>query len=333
MARSPLLALSLGEPAGIGPELALKAWLARKEEKLPAFAVLGCATLLREQAKAMGLPVPIKTSTYEQAASQFETALPVIPLSAPMTNNPGTLEPDNAPAIIEAIEEGTRAVWQGKADALVTCPIQKSNLYAAGFSHPGHTEFLGALAKELHGEAATPVMLLAGPDLRTIPLTVHIPLADVPKALTTERIKEVARIAHKDLKTRFGISSPRIVVAGLNPHAGEAGTMGKEDDAILAPAIAQLQQEGLAIRGPLPADTLFHARARKSYDVVLAAYHDQALIPVKTLAFDETVNVTLGLPFVRTSPDHGTALDIAGKAIANPQSLICAIRLAGQLSS
>ncbi|MCV6603133.1 MAG: 4-hydroxythreonine-4-phosphate dehydrogenase PdxA [Cohaesibacter sp.] len=326
------LALSVGEPAGIGPELALKAWLARESAALPPFVVLGCPKLLTARAQALGLAIPIETTNFEQASDLFHQALPVIPLKAAMKDNAGTLDPANAPAVIEAIETGTRAVWAGHASALVTCPIQKSNLYAAGFSHPGHTEFLGALAEELSGEKANPVMLLAGPDLRTIPLTVHIPLKDVSRQLTAERLKIVARIANADFKSRFGIEYPRLVVAGLNPHAGESGTMGKEDDSILAPAIRDLQQEGLDIRGPLPGDTLFHARARESYDVALASYHDQALIPVKTLAFDETVNVTLGLPFIRTSPDHGTALDIAGQGLANPQSLISAIALAGELS-
>lgn len=326
------LALSMGEPAGIGPELALKAWLARESASLLPFAVLGCPDLLRARAQTLALPIPIEASTFEEASDLFHQALPVIPLKASMKDEAGKLDPANSAAVIEAIDTGTRTVWQGKASALVTCPIQKSNLYAAGFEHPGHTEFLGALAQELSGEKAEPVMLLAGPDLRTIPLTVHIPLNEVSMQLTGERLKTVARITHQDFQTRFGIENPRIVVAGVNPHAGESGTMGKEDDEILAPAIKELQAEGLNIKGPLPGDTLFHARARQSYDVALASYHDQALIPVKTLAFDETVNVTLGLPFIRTSPDHGTALDIAGQGLANPQSLICAIALAGELS-
>lgn len=326
------LALSMGEPAGIGPELALKAWLARESASLLPFAVLGCPDLLRSRAQALALSIPIEVSNFEEASDLFHQALPVIPLKASIRDEPGKLDPANAAAVIEAIDTGTRAVWQGKASALVTCPIQKSNLYAAGFKHPGHTEFLGALAQELSGKKAEPVMLLAGPDLRTIPLTVHIPLNEVSNQLTGERLKTVARITHQDFQTRFGIENPRLVVAGVNPHAGESGTIGKEDDDILAPAIKELQAEGLNIKGPLPGDTLFHARARQSYDVALASYHDQALIPVKTLAFDETVNVTLGLPFIRTSPDHGTALDIAGQGLANPQSLICAIALAGELS-
>jgi 4-hydroxythreonine-4-phosphate dehydrogenase len=219
------------------------------------------------------------------------------------------------------------------AAGIVTAPIQKATLYAAGFTYPGHTEFLGALAaKWWPGEPAEPVMMLSGPDLSTVPVTVHIPLADVPGAVTRERIVQVARIVARDLATRFQNHNPRIAIAGLNPHAGEDGTMGLEDRDIIAPAIADLRAAGLNVTGPHPSDTLFHARARAGYDVVLAMYHDQALIPVKTIAFDETVNVTLGLPFVRTSPDHGTALDIAGLGTARPDSLIAALRLAARMA-
>lgn len=325
------LALSIGEPAGIGPEIALKAWLAREKETLSPFAVVGDPSLLQKRADSFGLNVPIKVCDFETAFDTFPMALPVVPTKNTMSDNPGTLEVANAPAVIEAIEVATRAVHANKARALVTCPIQKANLYRAGFKHPGHTEFLGVLAQELSGKPASPVMMLAGPDLRTIPVTVHIPLGKVSSALTQERIETVARIAHNDLIKRFDIERPRIAVAGLNPHAGESGSMGKEDDDIIAPVIEHLAEEGLDISGPYPADTMFHARARAQYDAALAMYHDQALIPVKTIAFDETVNVTLGLPFIRTSPDHGTALDIANKVIANPSSLIEALKLASHL--
>jgi 4-hydroxythreonine-4-phosphate dehydrogenase len=215
---------------------------------------------------------------------------------------------------------------------VVTCPIAKKPLYDAGFGFPGHTEYLAHLASRHIGRDVTPVMLLAGPDLRTVPVTIHIALADVPKVLTTELIIATARITAADLKSRFGIPRPRLAIAGLNPHAGEGGAMGLEDIAIVAPAVEMLKAEGIDAIGPLPADTMFHPRARASYDAALCMYHDQALIPAKTLAFDEAVNVTLGLPFIRTSPDHGTAFDIAGKGIARADSLIAALRLARRLA-
>ena len=331
--KSDILALSMGEPAGIGPEVVLKAWLASEREGVAPFAVFGDPELLKSRARMFGLTVPVHACKLEEAFDAFPMNLPVIPLKSAMSDNPGTLQVENAAAVIEAVESATRAVIEGKARALITCPIQKSNLYKAGFKHPGHTEYLGALAEEMTGKPAHPVMMLAGPELRTIPVTVHISIAEVPGSLTPERLETVARITYQDLKTRLGISAPRLAVAGLNPHAGEAGGMGKEDDAIIAPVVEKLRAEGMLIKGPLPADTLFHQKAREHYDAALCMYHDQALIPVKTIAFDETVNVTLGLPFIRTSPDHGTALDIAGKGIANPANLIASLKLAGELKA
>lgn len=330
---SDIIAVSMGEPAGIGPEVVMKAWQERERESIPPFAVFGDIYVLGKRAEMFGLSVPLRSCTLEEAFDFFPMSLPVIPLDNAMSHNPGSLEIANAAGVIEAIDRATRAVHDGKAKALVTCPIQKSNLYDAGFKHPGHTEFLGALAEELCGKPAAPVMMLAGPELRTIPVTLHISIADVPGTLTPERLKNVARITYRDLKNRFGIAQPRMVVAGLNPHAGEKGAMGREDEDIIAPAIAELAAEGMAISGPYPGDTLFHSKARETYDAALAMYHDQALIPVKTLSFDETVNVTLGLPFIRTSPDHGTALDIAEKGIANPSSLIAALKLASTLKA
>lgn len=330
---SNILAVSMGEPAGIGPEVIMKAWQERERETIPPFAVFGDIYVLGKRAEMFGLSVPLRSTTLEEAFDHFPMSLPVIPLDNAMSHNPGTLELANAAGVIEAIDRATRAVQDGKAKAVVTCPIQKSNLYEAGFKHPGHTEFLGALAEEMSGKPASPVMMLAGPELRTIPVTLHISVADVPAALTAERLKKVARITYHDLKSRFDIEHPRIVVAGLNPHAGEKGAMGREDVDIIAPAIEELAAEGITISGPYPGDTLFHKKARENYDAALAMYHDQALIPVKTIAFDETVNVTLGLPFIRTSPDHGTALDIAGKGIANPSSLIAALKLAATLKA
>lgn len=238
----------------------------------------------------------------------------------------------NAAGIIEAIERAVALTLKGEASAVVTCPISKKPLYEAGFQHPGHTEFLAELASKHLGKPVTPVMMLAGPQLRAVPVTIHIPLSEVPVRLRTADIIEVSRITATELRERFGIASPRLAISGLNPHAGEGGAMGKEDDVVILPAIEALRHEGINARGPLPADTMFHAPARATYDAAVCMYHDQALIPAKALAFDETVNVTLGLPFIRTSPDHGTAFDIAGKGIARPDSLVAAIRLAQELA-
>lgn len=330
---SDILALSMGEPAGIGPEIVLKAWLVREKEGLSPFVVFGDPDLLAKRAQLFGLSVPIQTCKIEEAFDIFPRKLPVVPLKNSMTDDPGELQVENAKAVIEAIERATQAVLDGAAKAIVTSPIQKSILYEAGFEHPGHTEFLGALAEQKVGHKIDPVMMLAGPELRTVPVTAHMPIKQVSSVLTQELFEKVARITYEDLKTRFAIASPRLAVAGLNPHAGEAGAMGTEDAEIIAPVIQKLSAEGIRITGPYPGDTMFNARSRERYDAAIAMYHDQALIPVKTIAFDETVNVTLGLPFIRTSPDHGTALDIANKGIANPASLIAALKLAGELKA
>ncbi|PVE24410.1 4-hydroxythreonine-4-phosphate dehydrogenase PdxA [Microvirga sp. KLBC 81] len=327
----PLL-LTQGDPAGIGPELTLRAWLQRDQERLPPFAVLADPAHLERVASAQGWIVPIMPVDAAQASSAFSQALPVIPLKAKVSADPGKPDPASAPSVIESIETAVRLVRSGTASAVVTNPIAKHVLYDAGFRHPGHTEFLAALAAQ-DGNTYHPVMMLWSEELAVIPVTVHIPLSSVPSALTTELIVMTGRIVARELKERFGLANPRLALAGLNPHAGENGAMGTEDQAIIAPAIATLQAEGIAASGPLPADTMFHARARKSYDAALAMYHDQALIPIKTIAFDEAVNVTLGLPFVRTSPDHGTAFDIAGQGIARPDSLMAAIKLAARLGA
>ncbi|AXS40602.1 4-hydroxythreonine-4-phosphate dehydrogenase PdxA [Breoghania sp. L-A4] len=328
------LALTMGEPAGIGPDLTLIAWQRRDAASLQPFYVLGDPEMLASRARRMALDVPIVVCTPEEAMGHFASALPVVALDNRAPDTPGEPSREAAAAVIEAIETAVAHVAEGRAGGIVTNPINKKSLYDAGFRHPGHTEFLGMLAERFWPETAhEPVMLLAGPDLMAIPITVHIPLADVPGALTSKRIRLVARIADHELHTRFGIDRPRLALAGLNPHAGENGSMGREERTILEPAIAELREEGIDIVGPLPADTMFHPRARAQYDCALACYHDQALIPVKTLAFDESVNVTLGLPFVRTSPDHGTAFDIAASGKARPDSLIAALRLAARLSA
>ncbi|MHA7883867.1 4-hydroxythreonine-4-phosphate dehydrogenase PdxA [Nitratireductor rhodophyticola] len=326
------LALSIGDPSGIGPEIILQAWLERNRFGLPRFYVLGDPGLLAARARRLGLDVPLSEADPEAAPAVFSERLPVSPLQNRLADNPGHPETVNAAGVIEAISRAVDDTMQMRAAAVVTAPIAKKPLYDAGFRFPGHTEYLGHLAEEITGRAATPVMMLAGPELRTVPVTVHEALAGVPATLTQSLVEETARIAARDLRERFGISAPRLAIAGLNPHAGEGGAMGTEDRDVIAPAIHALQAEGINAFGPLPADTMFHARARQGYDAALCMYHDQALIPVKTIAFDETVNVTLGLPFIRTSPDHGTAFDIAGKGIARADSMIAAIRLARELA-
>jgi 4-hydroxythreonine-4-phosphate dehydrogenase len=330
--RGPLL-LTQGDPAGIGPELTLNAWLQRSQASLPPFAVIADPDHLGRISRSFGWDVPIVPVEPAEVESVFGRALPVIPLAGSISAQPGKPDAIYAHAVIEAIETAVRLVRDGRAAALVTNPIAKHVLYEAGFRHPGHTEFLAALASGPSGQAYHPVMMLWSEELAVVPVTVHIPLSSVPSALTTDLIVLTARIVARELKDRFGIPHPRLAVAGLNPHAGENGAMGPEDKAIIAPAIDILRAEGIEVSGPLPADTMFHARARSLYDAALAMYHDQALIPIKTIAFDEAVNVTLGLPFVRTSPDHGTAFDIAGKGIARPDSLMAAIRLAARLST
>jgi 4-hydroxythreonine-4-phosphate dehydrogenase len=277
-----------------------------------------------------GWSVPIVPVEPHQIPSVFPNSLPVVPLSIPVFTEPGRPDSSNAPSVIESIETAVRLVRAGSAAAVVTNPIAKHVLYEAGFPHPGHTEFLAALAGD-GGTTYHPVMMLWSEQLAVVPVTVHIPLANVPSALTTDLIVLTGRIVARALQERFGIANPRLALAGLNPHAGENGTMGTEDSTVIAPAIEILRAEGIDVAGPLPADTMFHARARSRYDAALAMYHDQALIPIKTIAFDEAVNVTLGLPFVRTSPDHGTAFDIAGKGIARPDSLMAALKLAARL--
>ena len=328
-------ALTMGEPAGVGPDVTLAAWMRRAEAGLSPFYVIGDPLLYARRAERLGLRVPIAAATAEAAAELFAEALPVVDLGRAVAGDPGRLDDGDAGAVVASIERAVADVRAGRAAAVVTNPIHKHALYRAGFTHPGHTEFLGALAADFaappDGVAWRPIMMLAGPDLRTVPVTVHVSLAQAARDLSAETIVATARIVAADLVSRFGLPSPRLVVAGLNPHAGEDGAMGREDLEVIAPAVAQLRAEGLDVRGPLPADTLFHARARATYDAALCMYHDQALIPVKTLAFDETVNVTLGLPFVRTSPDHGTALDIAGSGRALPDSLMAALKMAAEM--
>ncbi len=277
--------------------------------------------------------MPIEVTDPQSAAGLFDDAIPVVPLSGKVWASPGRPVERDVALIVEAIERAVADVRDGQAAGLVTNPVNKAALKAGGFAYPGHTEFLGHLAEGWVGHRLRPVMMLAGPELRTVPVTIHIPLADVPRALTADLIVETGQIVATDLMARFGLARPRLAVAGLNPHAGEGGMIGDEDEAVVRPAVEALQALGVDAVGPLPADTLFHPAARTTYDAALCMYHDQALIPAKTLAFDEAVNVTLGLPFIRTSPDHGTAFDIAGIGKARPGSLIAALRLARQMAT
>jgi 4-hydroxythreonine-4-phosphate dehydrogenase len=322
------LAVTLGDTAGIGPDITLLSWREREAHAFHPFAVYGDADALRERAHTLGLDVPIAEIWHaEEAAQYFPRALPVL---RPATRRAASADSDAT--IVAAIEDATAAVLNGSALALVTNPIAKKSLRAIPLEYPGHTAFLGQLAARHTGNAAIrPVMMLAAPGLRVVPATVHIPLAAVPRTLTRALILETCRITARALAQDFAIAHPRIAVAGLNPHAGEDGLIGTEEAEIVAPAIAELRDEGLPVTGPHSADSMFHAEARAGYDAAIAMYHDQALIPLKTLFFDLGVNVTLGLPFVRTSPDHGTAYALAGTGRARPQSLIAALQLATEL--
>jgi 4-hydroxythreonine-4-phosphate dehydrogenase len=329
------IALTMGDPAGVGPELAIQAWRDRAARGLAPFVVYADPELMRSRVAvvASGVTVEPVTSAREGAAV-FEQVIPVIPIVLKEEARPGAPSSANGAATILSIRRAVADIAAGHVSAVVTNPIAKAVLYQAGFDYPGHTEYLGALAQELwRGKPARPIMMLSSTELRIVPVTIHIPLKDVPSLLTTDKIVEAARITAAALQRDFAIARPRLAVTGLNPHAGEGGALGTEDRDIVEPAIAKLRADGLDVTGPHSADTLFHAAARKTYDAVIAMYHDQALIPVKTLAFDEGVNVTLGLPFIRTSPDHGTAFAIAGKGVASPSSLIAALKLAVEMSA
>jgi 4-hydroxythreonine-4-phosphate dehydrogenase len=345
------LAVTMGEPAGIGGDTILKAWAGRAENGVPPFFVVDDPARLEALARRLGLDVPVhrlagagpgetgpgETGPGEagpgEVAELFATALPVLPLELPGRVEPGHPDPANGLAVIASIDRAMDLVRDHAAAALVTSPIHKSVLYRAGFSHPGHTEYLAARA----GCGEPPVMMLEGGGLRVVLATIHLSLRDAAAALDSAAIVHVGRVAAAALVRDFGIASPRLVVAALNPHAGEDGALGREEIDIIAPAVAALRALGIAVAGPRPADTLFHAAARAGYDAAICMYHDQGLIPLKTLDFETGVNITLGLPFVRTSPDHGTALDIAGTGRASPSSLVAAMktaaRMAGQRSA
>jgi 4-hydroxythreonine-4-phosphate dehydrogenase len=325
-ALSAPLAVSLGDPAGVGPELIAAAWERRDSAGLPPFLAIGDARALRAVWDG-----PIATlSDPNHAAAAFATALPLIQVDDPGEIVPGQPNLPGARCALDSLELACGLARQGMASALVTGPVAKSQLAAIGFSYPGQTEFV---AERCGVSAGNAVMMLAGPSLRTVPLTVHVPLAEVPRLITTDLIICRARITARSLARDFGIEAPRLAIAGLNPHAGESGTIGREEIEIIRPAIEALREDGIDVFGPLPADTMFHAHARARYDAALCMYHDQALIPLKALHFDDGVNITLGLPIIRTSPDHGTAFDIAGKGVASPGAMIAAIRMAADCAA
>jgi len=323
------LAVTMGEPAGIGGEIALKAWLEHCRD-LPGFYLIDDADRLIRLAGRIGWPIPIRTiKNPAEALTVFGNALPVLPVGRQIRGEPGRPEPEDAPAILGAIEAAVNHVLGRRAAAIVTNPIHKESLYRAGFRHPGHTEYLAELARS----DEPPVMMLVCPGLRTVPITIHLALRHAIEALSAVAIVQSGRVTEQALRRDFGIIAPVLAVAGLNPHAGEAGSLGREEIDIIEPALAQLRAGGIDARGPLPPDTMFHAGARESYDAALCMYHDQALIPIKTIDFHGGVNVTLGLPFVRTSPDHGTAFPIAGRGEARVDSFIAALRLAADMAA
>lgn len=322
------IAVTMGEPAGVGGEITIKAWQRRETKSIPPFFLIDDPKRIAALSRRLGSTVPLAVlDKPSEAVDAFETALPILPLGLPVPSHPGILDPANASGVIEAITQATGFAISGEARAVVTNPIQKSALYEAGFEHPGHTEFLAHLCRQQLGLSETPhpVMMLSAGDLKAVPATVHIPLGEVAGALSQGLITNLLVIMAQALCDDFAFTNPRIAVAGLNPHAGESGALGKEESQIIEPAIKAARDLGLDVTGPHPADTLFHGAARQNYDAVLAMYHDQALIPIKTIDFDRGVNITLGLPIIRTSPDHGTALDIAGTGKASPASLIEAL--------
>jgi 4-hydroxythreonine-4-phosphate dehydrogenase len=326
------LAVTMGEPAGVGGELSLKAWLGRRAGARPFF-VLDDPARLEALAHRLGLAVPIKQIVRPcDAAAVFATALPVLPIRLRTAVRAGHPDTANAAATVEAIERAATMALDGSIVGFVTNPIQKKTLQEAGFPHPGHTEFLAELASRAVNRPVDVAMMLACPELRVVPVTIHLSLAEAVRSLDPATIVRAGRITAAGLKALFGIDRPRLAVAALNPHAGEQGAMGDEETRIIAPAMERLRSIGIDVRGPAPADTLFHPAARATYDAALCMYHDQALIPIKTIDFSGGVNVTLGLPFVRTSPDHGTALDIAGTGRADPASLIAALAMADDMA-
>lgn len=321
------IAVTMGEPAGIGGELTLSAWRNRVRQKLPAFFAVDDPDRLARVAERLDWEVPLTViEAPEDAVDRFADSLPVLPIDVPGSTTPGQPDPVNAPSVVASIRKATECAMTGSAVAVLTNPIHKKTLYDAGFQHPGHTEFLAEIAG-----IERSVMMLLCPGLRVVPITSHISLSRAIAALNTNDIVAVASITVRALRRDFGIETPHIMMSALNPHAGEDGTMGREEQDIIGPAIDMLKQQGISVSGPAPADTMFHERAREGYDAAICMYHDQALIPLKTIDFHSGVNVTLGLPFVRTSPDHGTALEIAGMGVADDRSFVASLSVAADI--
>jgi len=325
------LAISIGEAAGIGPDLILQLYCKRNETPLPVFIVYGNLQFLQARAKRLWLTIEFETSTPAQAREIFDRALPVMNIGDDVSDSPGIVSKQSSEMAMQAIIRATKDCLAEDCRALITAPINKAAMMSVGFKHPGHTEFLAHLCSDGSDEP-TPIMMLANSDLRVVPLSIHVALSEVPKLINMEMILRKTRIVDQDLKSRFGISNPKIAICGLNPHAGEEGAFGREEIEIISPAIEMLKLEGIDVYGPFPADTVFYPPNWRQYDVVIAMYHDQALIPIKAIAFEEAINITLGLPIVRTSPDHGTAFNIAGKNIASSKSMRAAILAADQMS-
>ena len=331
MAALAPLAISMGEPAGIGPDLILQLYTQRAEYQLPPFIVMGSLAFLAARARRLGLNINFAQTSVSEAASQFPIALPVCHIEGLVPDRPGETSPLSGKVVMESIARAVSETLSGACRGMVTGPIHKAALYTAGFRYPGHTEYIASLCAN-GGPAPMPVMMMAHEDLRVVPLTIHVPLRDVPGLITPKLLRDTVKIVEHDLRTRFGVQEPRLAVTGLNPHAGESGSIGLEDRDIILPTIIDLQHNGSLVDGPTSADTVFYLPNWKKYDAVIAMYHDQALIPIKTVAFDQGVNVTLGLPLVRTSPDHGTAFELVGTGKASVSSMLAAIRLADRLT-
>ena len=331
MAELAPLAISMGEPAGIGPDLILQLYAQRAEYDLPPFVVMGSMAFLAARARRLGLSINFAQTGVNEATGQFPVALPVCHIEGLVPDRPGETSPLSGKVVMESIARAVGETLSGACRGMVTGPIHKAALYTAGFRYPGHTEYIASLCAN-GAPAPMPVMMMAHEDLRVVPLTIHVPLRDVPGLVTAKLIRDTVKIVEHDLRTRFGVEEPRLAVTGLNPHAGESGSIGLEDRDIILPTIIDLQHDGTRVDGPISADTIFHLPNWKKYDAVIAMYHDQALIPIKTVAFDQGVNVTLGLPLVRTSPDHGTAFELVGTGKASVSSMLAAIRLADRLT-
>lgn len=326
------IAVSMGEPAGLGPDLILRLYDARADLQLPPFIVFGNLAFLAARARRLGLNINFAQTTIERASGEFPVALPVHHVDGLVPDKPGDTSALSGKVVIEAIRSAVAETLSGKCRAVVTAPIHKAALYTAGFKYPGHTEYLAALCAN-GATVPQPVMMLVRDEFRVVPLTIHVPLREVPGLITGKLIRETAQIVEHDLRTRYGIEEPRLAITGLNPHAGEGGALGTEENDIIVPTVLDLQNSGMRIDGPFSADTIFYEPNWAKYDAVIAMYHDQALIPIKTVAFEDAVNVTLGLPIVRTSPDHGTAFDHAGTGNGSWNSMLAALRLADKLTA